>query len=210
MINPLVLRQWPSMPVQQLSIDLGASCNKPIRPRSAYLKSRLVRFLFLAGTVFFSHNNSALACFLANFSQANGDVVFNTCLFNKTSYGTVNYTSKINTTKVSGDNWRKKVPLNNLNQFTVFQPSRLLAMSQQELVFVSGKCQLARKGRSEEYQCHTQIPLSKLKSEINRGSTTIHKENYVKTILNSEPVSQLFTSIYIDCTSVHPKLNKSQ
>ena len=39
-------------------------------PRSAYLKSRLVRLLFLAGTVLFSHNNSALVCFFSQFQPS--------------------------------------------------------------------------------------------------------------------------------------------
>ena len=43
-----------------------------IWPRSADLKFGFVRLFFSAGTVFFSHNNSARTVFLAKFSQTNG------------------------------------------------------------------------------------------------------------------------------------------
>jgi len=37
---------------------------------SSYLKNRLVRLLFSAGTVFFSHNNLALAYFFSQFQPS--------------------------------------------------------------------------------------------------------------------------------------------
>ena len=51
---------------QRLNSALKLEC------RSAGHKSRLVRLLFSAGTLFFSHNNSAGTVFSVKFSPANG------------------------------------------------------------------------------------------------------------------------------------------
>jgi len=61
--------------MKKLMLQGYLQVSKQIWPPSAYLISDLFGFFFSAGTVFFSHNNSAGTVFSTKFSQANGAMV---------------------------------------------------------------------------------------------------------------------------------------